>query len=73
MTESKLVASFECAACSYSYMEPDDTHLVCGHPDSGPLGLYVHRATERRGHCGPERSKFEQHPLRLPDGRLRSQ
>ena len=57
-----------CRACRYSYMEPDDD-LTCGHPDSGAFGLYCHRAPPE--HCGPERTKFEQHPLRNPDGTLK--
>jgi hypothetical protein len=58
----------KCEACRFSFMEPDDMNLTCGHKDSGTFGLYVHRAVEQ--HCGPDLSKFEQHPLRGADGSL---
>lgn len=57
-----------CKACAHSYMEPD-ADLTCGHPDSGPMGLYCHRKPP--DHCGPTRTKFSQHPLRNPDGTLK--
>lgn len=70
-----------CHACKHSYMGPGDDELVCGHPDAGPMGEYARVASEGRvrsgavlpklGHCGPERAKFEQHPLRNPDGSLK--
>jgi hypothetical protein len=52
-------------------MEPDDD-LTCGHPDAGTIGKYVRVAVMPDGHCGPKRPKFEQHPLRNPDGTLKS-
>ena len=58
-----------CRACSHSYMEPDSP-LICGHPDSGSFGLSVRRDPVE--HCGPERSKFEQHPKRHADGSLKT-
>ena len=58
----------KCFACAYSYMEPD-SDLVCGHPDSGTFGKFVHRGPVE--HCGPDYSKFKQHPLRNPDGTLK--
>lgn len=58
-----------CRACAHSYMEPDDD-LTCGHPDSGPVGLYCYRKPP--DHCGPDRTKFKQHPLRNPNGSLKS-
>lgn len=61
-------AAKNCAACKHSFMEPDD-ELTCGHPDSGFMGKYVHRGPVP--HCGPDRTKFEQHPLRNPDGTLK--
>ncbi len=69
-----------CRACAHSYLEPDASYPVCGHKDAGTFGVYTHRATqvekdptnEGIGHCGPERSKFEQHPLRNPDGTFKS-
>ena len=59
-----------CLACRYSFMEPDDD-LTCGHPDAGLVGLYVKHAAAPGGHCGPSRPKFDQHPLRNPDGTLK--
>ncbi len=52
-------------------MEPSDMNFTCGHPDAGAFGIYTHRATAEGGHCGPERSKFKQHPLRNADGTLK--
>lgn len=63
-----------CRACAHSYMEPDDD-LTCGHPDSGPMGLYVgngHGPDSAGGHCGATRAKFSQHPLRNPDGNIKT-
>jgi hypothetical protein len=51
-------------------MEPDDD-FCCGHPDAGEVGTYVKRAAVEGGHCGPERPKFEQHPLRTADGYMK--
>lgn len=59
-----------CKACKYSFMEPD-SDLTCGHPDAGTFGVYCRHASASNGHCGPELQKFEQHPLRADDGRLR--
>ena len=59
-----------CYACAHSYMGPGDSELVCGHEDAGIFGRFARRASEERGHCGPDRPKFEQHPLRNPDGSL---
>ncbi len=68
-----------CRACRFSFMGPNDSLLVCGHPDAGPIGRYTQSirnigtgAAEIEGHCGPARPKFEQHPLRNPDGTLKS-
>ncbi len=57
----------KCRACRYCFMEPDDD-FSCGHSDAGPLGVYCRFAYGPQGHCGPELKKFEQHPLRNPDG-----
>lgn len=59
-----------CHACVHSFMEPDDD-LTCGHPDARSFGTYVKHAVKEDGHCGPTRPKFEQHPLRNPDGSLK--
>jgi len=59
-----------CLACRYSFMEPDDD-LTCGHPDAGPMGQYTSVAAAQDGHCGADHPKFEQHPLRNPDGTLK--
>ena len=63
------MAEKNCYACSYSYMEPDSP-LICGHKDSGTFGLHVPRRPA--DHCGPDRTKFEQHPKRNPNGSLKS-
>jgi len=70
-----------CGACAHSYMGPSDNELVCGHPDAGGFGRYTSIAAEGRlrdgsidlsqAHCGPDRLKFEQHPLRNEDGSLK--
>lgn len=75
------MANKNCHACRYSFMEPDDTELVCGHKGAGVAGVYTRIAADglaRDGtvhlalaHCGPERLKFEQHPLRNEDGSLK--
>lgn len=61
-----------CRACRHSYVDPSAEYLVCGHPDAGFFGIYAHHASAQDGHCGPDLPKFEQHPLRTPDGRLGS-
>lgn len=70
-----------CHACAHSYMGPSDDELVCGHKDSGLLGVWARVASDGRlrsgqidlkqAHCGPSRTKFEQHPLRNPNGSLK--
>lgn len=64
MTDKKT-----CFACSHSYGEPDAPYLICGHKDSGELGLYV--KGNPVAHCG-DYTKFEQHPLRNPNGSLKT-
>lgn len=62
-----------CQACSFCYYEPDADYPICGHPDSGTMGLFVGNGRgpdSPGGHCGPERTKFKQHPLRTPEGNL---
>lgn len=56
-----------CHACGFAYMEPD-SDLICGHPDAGTFGLSIRQ--EPLPHCGW--TKFTQHPLRNPDGTLKS-
>lgn len=63
--------SKRCEACSYCFIEPSDMNFTCGHPDAGPVGLYTHHAVKEGGHCGPNLSKFEQHPLRNEDGTIK--
>lgn len=60
-----------CDACRYCFMEPNDMNFTCGHPDAGEFGLYIRVAAAPDGHCGPDLPKFEQHPLRTPDGLLK--
>lgn len=73
MSENKK----NCWACKHSGIEPDDQRLICGHPDGGPFGKWAETigtsmgASDVGGHCGPERSKFEQHPHRNPNGTLK--
>ena len=57
-----------CKACAYSGIEPQDMDLSCGHPDAGTFGVSLRR--EPAEHC-PDRIKFQQHPLRNPDGTLK--
>lgn len=59
-----------CASCSYSFMEPDDMNLTCGHPDTNNGGFGLHIRTEPLPHCAGF-SKWEQHPRRNPDGTLK--
>ena len=68
-----------CRACAYSYMEPDEPLLICGVksiPGATGFGLYLNPRLEGGGRgpetpiCGADRPKFEQHPLRGPDGSL---
>ena len=56
-----------CYACSFSYMEPSDAILICGHIDSGTFGKYLRK--EPLDHCKWE--KFKQHPLRNENGSLK--
>lgn len=56
-----------CRACKWSYMEPD-SGLICGHNDAGVFGTTIYR--EPLDHC-PEFKKFDQHPLRNPNGSLK--
>ena len=69
--------SDNCRACRHSYMEPDGPPLlVCG--VDGGYGKYLNPLDPLmvggRGPetpiCGPDRPKFEQHPLRNPDGTI---
>lgn len=60
-----------CHACRYSYMEPSgEAVLICGHRDAGFFGTYLRK--QPADHC-PSFIKFDQHPLRNPDGSLKSQ
>lgn len=59
-----------CQACRHCFCEPGD-EFTCGHPDAGVVGTYVRRARADGGHCGPLGQKFDQHPLRDSDGRLK--
>lgn len=60
-----------CEACKFCGCEPDDD-FYCGHPDAGPMGLYLKHAAAPGGHCGPAHPKFQQHPGRNPDGSLKT-
>lgn len=62
----------DCKGCSYSFMEPSDMNLTCGHKDAGVFGIRPHLARMADGHCGPDAKKYEQHPLREPNGDLKS-
>lgn len=53
-----------CEACKHSYMEPD-SDLICG--VAGGFGRTIRTFGE---HCEGGK-KFEQHPLRNPDGTLK--
>lgn len=50
-----------------------ESPLICGHPESGMFGLSLAGPASPRlkdGHCGEGGSKFEQYPLRGPNGEL---
>lgn len=55
-----------CTACTHSYMEPD-SDLICGLPELGLFGLTIRKNGE---HCEGGK-KFDQHPLRTPEGHLK--
>lgn len=67
------MAEKNCRACAYSGLDGPDGPFVCGHPDSGTYGTVIggYQLTPVE-HCGPDHSKFEQHPKRHPDGSLKS-
>lgn len=65
-----MKAEKNCPACAFSFMGPGDDELVCGHKDTGPVGEYARFSVLTDAHCGPDRAKFQQHPLRNPDGSL---
>lgn len=58
-----------CYACKYSYMEPDEPYLICGHADEGTFGTYIHNTETSLATCNF--TKFEQHPLRKRNGELK--
>ena len=58
--------------CAYSFMEPSDMNLTCGHEKAPAVGIYVQHAVAADGFCGPDRRHFEQHPKRTPEGNLRA-
>lgn len=60
--ETENASEKSCADCKYCFMESSDMNFACGHPESGSLGIYINHGIPE--HCGPDRSKFEQHPLR---------
>jgi len=60
-----------CTACQHSYMGPANKELVCGHKGAGLLGTYARLASGSDGHCGPEKLRFAQHPLRNTNGSLK--
>lgn len=63
----------DCRACAYCGIEPSDMNLVCGHPNAGLMGTYLHIENNPRrdgNFCGPNAVAFEQHPLRHEDGSL---
>ncbi len=62
----------DCRACAYSYMEPSDPQLVCGHPKAGTFGKYVQHPRKPDGFCTPYAIEFKQHPLRTPEGELKN-
>ncbi len=69
VTELKKMNKSNCKACAYCYIEFSDMNFICGHPDSGEFGLYLYKGVP--DHCGPTRTKFEQHPNRRPNGDLK--
>lgn len=57
-----------CRACANCGIEPDSPYFICGAAFAGPLGLHVKQ--EPLPECGWK--YFDQHPLRNPDGSLKS-
>lgn len=68
MKSTEESAKPNCRACASCYL--DEMDFVCGHPDAGVFGKFVRVAAGEGGHCGPLLPKFEQHPLRKPNGDL---
>lgn len=62
------MADKNCHACTFSYMEPSEPNLICGHKKSGTFGLFLYRG--RPDHC-KNFENFKQHPRRNPDGSLK--
>lgn len=66
-------ADTDCRACKHCYLDDD---FICGHEACGTFGRLTHIArsatqgTRGEGHCGPGATRFEQHPLRGPNGEL---
>lgn len=58
-----------CTACKHCYMDMN-MDFICGHPDAGEFGKFIRVATKSDGHCGINKSKFEQHPNRNEDGTI---
>ncbi len=58
----------DCKACAHCYMELSDWNFICGHPESGTFGKYLHNGIPE--HCGEQKTNFEQHPGRGVDGSL---
>ncbi len=61
-------ARLNCRACKNSYMEPDSP-LICATVGSA-FGTSIYG--ESPPPCGPGHRLFAQHPMRKPDGNLRS-
>lgn len=62
-----------CLACAHCGTEPDDPRFICGHKDAGEFGVYLRLLSNPlpAKHCGDDRAKFEQHPMRNENGSLK--
>ena len=58
-----------CRACKFCYL--DDMDFICGHSNAGQFGKLVRITSSENGHCGINRPKFKQHPLREENGDLK--
>ena len=66
----QLFKPTNCQACAHMYL--DDGDFICGHPKAGIMGKRQHQEKPQFEWCGENREAFRQHPLRTPEGGLRS-
>lgn len=54
----------DCRACANCYLDMSDINFICDHIDSEVFGKLTRIASSENGHCGIDKTKFEQHPNR---------